>query len=74
MARDMTVTERIGLAAYILVQGRAVTTRELAEMLQTSPRNVRYMLDHFSRVMPLVVDDSDSSYVWRLMPGEGDGG
>ncbi len=47
MARDMTMTERIALAAYILVQGKAVTTRELASVLQTSPRNVRYMLDHF---------------------------
>ena len=74
MARDMTMTERIALAAYILVQGKAVTARELASVLQTSPRNVRYMLDHFSRVMPLVVDDSEQSFVWRLMPEGSDDG
>ena len=70
MAREMTITERIGMAAWILAQGKAVTASELAEMLECSPRNVRSMLDHFSRVMPLVVDDSANAFVWRVMPPE----
>ena len=63
---DMLPTERIGRATWLLAQGRSMTVREVAEVLEITPRGARAMLERLSRVVPLV----DDGGVWRVASGE----
>ena len=63
---DMLPTERIGRATWLLAQGRALTVREVAEVLEITPRGARAMLERLSRVVPLV----DEGGVWRVASEE----
>lgn len=59
---DMTPTERIARAAWMLAQGQAVTVRGLASQLEMTPRGARALLERMSRVVPLV----DDGGLWRV--------
>ena len=63
---DMLPTERIGRATWLLAQGRALTVREVAEVLEITPRGARAMLERLSSVLPLV----DEGGVWRVASTE----
>lgn len=63
---DMTPTERIGRATWILATGQAVTVRSLADVLEITPRGARAMLERLSRVVPLV----DEGGLWRVASAE----
>mgnify|MGYP001381089139 CR=1 FL=1 len=63
---DMTPTERIGRATWLLAQGRTVTVRALAAELEITPRGARAMLERLSLVIPLC----DEGGVWRVMVDE----
>ena len=67
---DMLPTERIGRATWLLAQGRTMTVREVAEVLEITPRGARAMLERLSRVVPLV----DDGGVWRVASTERDHG
>lgn len=60
---EMTPTERIGRATWLLAQGRQVTVRQMAMELEITPRGARAMLERLSRVVPLC----DEGGVWRVM-------
>lgn len=55
-------TERIGLAAYWLATGEAVTVRQIATRLEMSERGARMLLTKLSLALPLV----DEEGVWRI--------
>ena len=55
---DMTPTERIGRATWILATGQAVTVRSLADALEITPRGARAMLERLSRVCLLYTSPS----------------
>ncbi len=63
---DMLPTERIGRATWMLAQGRAMTVREVADVLEITPRGARAMLERLSRVVPLV----DEGGLWRVASEE----
>ncbi len=64
---DMTPTERIGRATWLLAQGRSVTVRQMATELEITPRGARAMLERLSRVVPLV----DDGGLWRICGSDG---
>jgi len=59
---EMIPTERIGRAAWLLAQGRAMTARELAEIVEITPHGAYQMLARLSRVLPICEDGG----VWRV--------
>lgn len=67
---DMTPTERIGRATWLLAQGRTVTVRSLADELEITPRGARAMLERLSLVIPL----TDEGGLWRVCRQERDQG
>ena len=50
----------------MLAQGRAMTVREVADVLEITPRGARAMLERLSRVVPLV----DDGGLWRVASAE----
>ncbi len=50
----------------MLAQGRAMTVREVADVLEITPRGARAMLERLSRVVPLV----DEGGLWRVASAE----
>ena len=60
-------TERIGLAAYWLATGEAVTVRQMAAKLEMSERGARMLLTKLSLALPLVDDEG----VWRICGNDG---
>ena len=66
MVGDMTPTERIGRATWLLANGQAVTVRKLASELEITPRGARSMLERLSLVLPLVEDAG----LWRICGDE----
>lgn len=66
MYDSMLPTERIALCTARLLQGRAMTVRQVAEELEITPRGARAMLERLSRVVPLV----DDGGLWRVASEE----
>jgi hypothetical protein len=59
---EMIPTERIALCTARLLQGRALTVRQVAEELELTHSGAAKLLARISRVLP-VVDDGG---VWRI--------
>ena len=75
MYDSMLPTERIALCTAKLMQGRAMTVREIAQEFEMSTSGAQRMLERISRVLPLVVDErqpKSDGYVWRINSGEPD--
>jgi len=67
----MLPTERIALCTARLMQGRALTVRQVAEELEISHSGAAKLLARISRVLPIVVDEGDAGGVWRINSGVG---
>jgi hypothetical protein len=61
--RDLNAVERATHLCYRLVQGEAVSTRQIATDYQISRQWAYTTLARMSRVLPLVADGG----VWRLV-------
>lgn len=66
MSREMLPTERVALATWLLVQGQAITVRQLAKRLEITPRGARMMLEKMSGVLPLTVEEGDDGGLWQI--------
>ena len=73
MYDSMLPTERIALCTARLMQGRAMTVRQVAEELEISHSGAAKLLARISRVLPVVVDEGDGGGVWRINSGGDDG-
>ena len=73
MYDSMLPTERIALCTARLMQGRALTVRQVAEELEISHSGAAKLLARISRVLPIVVDEGDAGGVWRINSGVDDG-
>lgn len=69
MYDSMLPTERIALCTARLMQGRAMTVRQVAEELEISHSGAAKLLERISRVLPVVVDEGDGGGVWRINSG-----
>lgn len=67
MYDSMLPTERIALCTARLLQGRAMTVRQVAEELEITHSGAAKLLARISRVLP-VVDDGG---VWRICGSDG---
>lgn len=65
MSRDTSATERIGIVAWHLAEGRPLTTSEAAHLVGIGHRGAWAMLGKLSRVLPIVQVDG----VWQLADG-----
>lgn len=63
MYDSMLPTERIALCTARLLQGRAMTVRQVAEELEITHSGAAKLLARISRVLPVV----DEGGVWRVM-------
>ena len=59
----MVTTERVGIVVWLLSNGRAMTTAEVAEMVGTSHHGAWAMLAKLCRVLPLTLEGT----TWRRM-------
>jgi len=62
---DTCATERIGVVAWRLANGGALTTAAAANLVSITPAGARAMLSKLSRVMPIFEDAGQ----WQLADG-----
>ena len=59
----MVTTERVGIVVWLLSNGRAMTTAEVAEMVGISHQGAWTLLAKLCRVLPLTLEGT----TWRRM-------
>ncbi len=62
---DLTGQEKSAKVAWLLAQGRPLSTREIAQHAGLSLRGARWLLARIARVVPIYRDDDDR---WALCP------
>ena len=59
----MVTTERVGIVVWLLSNGRAMTTAEVADIIGTTKQGAWTLLSKLCRVLPLTLEDN----IWRRM-------
>lgn len=64
-SQDMRTTDRVAMICWLLLQGRAMTTVDVAKRTGMTRQGAWYLMARLSRTVPLYNDSGQ----WRLLEG-----